>query len=181
MIINPSSHWTFLGKGLLGSAAIRTPLVSWAGVYHQLLFEYYIAGYSGAAVARLIVGPASGLSETGTTFCSSMIENVTLTTTAVSIPGWPTAVTVAAVSRWGHAYVQNIANQVKLMNGWGQYAGTAATVAPTQIKKSGMFSDSTNSIQQAELAVYAAITGTAISSTTLNAGSYLIAWGRNDN
>lgn len=181
----PGMCWTFLGQGLVGTAAVRTPLVSWVGAYQQLMIEHYIAGYNGAAIARLIVGPAAGLSETGTTFCTTLIDTVTTTTTvtnATSIPGWPLAGgTAAAVRRHGIMWVKNVATDVKSMAGLGNYAGTAPTTAPSHITSSGLFNDTTNLIQQAELAVYAANTNTTVAGTTMNSGSYLIVWGRNNN
>lgn len=185
-IISPvNNSWTFLGKGIiLGSAAVRTPLVSWLGAYEQLYFEHYVAGYSGGAIARLIVGPASGLSETGTTFCTVLSDTVTTTTTntnVVSKPGWPLAGgTAAAVRRRGWHWVRNFATDVKDMIGQGNYAGTAPTTAPSKVEYAGLFNDTTNLIQQAELAVYADNTTTAVAATTMNVNSYLIVWGSNN-
>lgn len=179
-MLGPGIAWTFLGRGT-ASGAVRTALVSWSGLYSQLWFEYFIAGYSGGAIGRVIPGPASGLSETATNCCTNLIEGVTQNTTSVSVPGWPTAVTVAAVRRHGHMWVKNVAAEVKSMTGKGNHSGTAATTVPVSMQMDGLFSDATNSIQQVELAVYAAITGTAISATTFNAGTFINAWGRNNN
>jgi hypothetical protein len=173
--------WVFLGQAT-ASAAVRTGTITWAGAYKQLMFEYFIAGYSAGAIGRLIVGPTAGLSETGTTFCCQLIENVTVSATAsVSIPGWPTAVTVEAVRRHGWMFVKNVAAEIKTMVGNGNSAGTAATVVPKSMRMAGLFSDATNLINKAELAVYDTITATTISTATFNAGTYLNAWGRNDN
>lgn len=172
-------NWAFLGQAT-ASNAVRTGTITWTGTFKQLLFEYFISGYNGAAIGRLIVGPTAGLSETGTTFCTSLIEGVTITATSVSVPGWPTAVTAAAVPRYGWMYVDNQAAVVKRMSGHGQHSGTAPTTVPTQMRMEGMFNDTTNLVNKAELAVYAAITGAAISATTFNAGTYLNVWGRND-
>lgn len=174
------NSWVFLGQGT-ASAAVRTTKIIWIGAYKQLHFEYFIAGYSGGAIGRLIVGPTSGLSETGTTFCTSLIEGVTITATSVSVPGWPTAVSTAAAPRYGHMWVDNVATVVKRMSGHGQHSGTAPTTVPTQMRMEGLFNDTSNLINQAELAVYDAITGATISTTTFNAGTFLNVWGRNDN
>jgi hypothetical protein len=179
MLEATGKNWQFLGQGT-ASGAVRTSTVTWTGTFKQLWFQYFIAGYSGSAIGRLIVGPTAGLSETATNHCCSLIEGVTLNTTSVSVPGWPTAVTAGAVARWGDMYVQNVAASVKNMHGEGGYGGTAATVVPTQMKFAGLMSDATNLINKAELAVYAAITGATISSTTFNAGTWLNVWGRND-
>lgn len=183
----PGNAWTMLGQPaiIVGSAAVRTPLVSWTGVYQQLMFEHYVAGYSNSAIARLIVGPAAGLSETGTTFCTVLMDVVLTTqtnTNIVSKPGWPLAGgTAANVRRHGWHWVKNVATEVKDMVGIGNYAGTAPTTTPSHVTSSGLFNDATNSIQQAELAVYSDNTTTSVSGVTMNVGSYLIVWGRNNN
>lgn len=171
-------NWQFLGRAT-ASNAVRTSLLSWTGTFEQLHFEYFISGYSNTAIGRLIVGPSTGLSETGTTFCTSLIEGVTLNTLSVSVPGWPTAVTVNQVPRYGHMWVQNTASVVKRMSGHGQHAGTAPTVPPTQMRMEGLYNNTSTVINQAELAVYDAITGAAISTRTFNSGTFLNCWGRN--
>lgn len=172
-------NWTFLGQAT-ASAAVRTGTITWTGTFAELMFEYFISGYSGSAIGRLIVGPTAGLSETGTTFCTELTESGTRNTTSVSVPGWPTAVTAGAVPRYGIMFVKNVAAAVKLMTGHGQHSGTAPTVVPIGMTMNGMFNDTTNLINKAELAVYAAITGAAISATTFNSGTFLNVWGRNN-
>lgn len=172
--------WTFLGQAT-ASTAIRTGTITWTGTYKQLMFEYHISGYSNTAIGRLIVGPTAGLSETGTTFCCSHGTGVSAITTSVSIPGWPTFGGAADnVPRWGWGMIKNVATEVKRMDATGMNGGTAPTTAPTTYKMNGLFNDTTNLINKAELAVYDAITGTAISTRTFNAGTYLNFWGRND-
>lgn len=184
LLTTPSAAWTFLGRGT-ASGAVRTSLVSWTGAYQQLKIEHFVAGYNGSAIARLIVGPAAGLSETGTTFCTVLMDTVLTTqtnTNIVSKPGWPLAGgTAAAVRRWGWHWVKNVAGEIKSMVGQGNYAGTAPTTTPSHVTSSGLFNDSTNLIQQAELAVYADNTTSAVASTTMNAGTYINVWGRNNN
>lgn len=179
MLAATGKNWQFIGQ-VTASNAVRTGTLTGLSAFKQLHFEYFVAGYSNTAIARLIVGPSSGLSETATNHCTSLIEGVTLTSTSVSVPGWPLAVTVNNVPRYGHMWVQNVASVVKRMTGIGLHAGTAATVVPLQMQFSGLMSDATNAIDRAELAVYAAITGTTISAITMNAGTYLNCWGRND-
>lgn len=180
MIINPTMAWTFLGQAT-ANTAVRTGTISWTGQYTQLMFEYFIAGYSGGAIGRLIVGPASGLSETAGNFCTQLIENTSQNNSSVSVPGWPLATTVAAVPRHGWVFVNNQASFVKRMEYHGASGGTAPTVAPNNNMATGLFNDTTNSVQKAELAVYNSITGATISTTTFNAGTYLNVWGRNNN
>jgi hypothetical protein len=170
--------WDYIGE-VTASSAVRTGVLSWEKPYELLHFEYFIAGYSGSAIGRLIVGPAAGLSETATDHCATHLTNVTVTT-SVSIPGWPTfGGTADNVARWGNVWVKNIAAEVKRMTATGINAGTAATTAPTTYQMGGLMSNATASIQRAELAVYAAITGATISATTFSAGTYLKAWGSN--
>jgi hypothetical protein len=180
MPLSPLTPWIFLGRGT-ASNAVRTTLVSWSGFYAQLWFEYFISGYNGGAIGRVLPGPSSGLSETGAIFCCNLIEGVTQNTTSVSVPGWPTAVTAGTVRRAGDMWVKNVPAEIKSMTGIGNHSGTVPTVAPIAMKMDGLMNDASNSIQQVELAVYAAITGTAISSTTFNAGTFINAWGRNNN
>jgi hypothetical protein len=111
--------------------------------------------------------------------CTALMEGVTLTTTSVSVPGWPTAATVNNVARFGHMHCQNTAGVVKRMSGIGLSAGTAPTVVPLIVQHAGMWNNTSNLINQAELAVYDAITGATISKPHVNAGTYLMAWGRN--
>lgn len=174
-----AKNWTLLGTAT-ASNAVRTGTITWAGTFKQLLFEYFISGYNGVGIGRVIVGPTAGLSETATNHCTNLIEGVTQNTTSVSVPGWPTAVATAAARRWGWMKVKNVAAEVKSMTGIGNHSGTAATVVPIAMKMDGLMSDATNLINKAEMAVYAAITGAAISAQTFNAGTYLAVWGRND-
>lgn len=170
--------WTYLGK-VTATTAVRTGVLSWTGNYQQLAAEHFIAGYSGAAIARVICGPAAGLTETGANFNSGLIENVTLTTSSINVSGWATAVATAAATRWGWMYIDNQQTVVKRMVGQGQYAGTAPGTPPTMIQFAGMFNDTTNFINQCEMATYLALTGNAVSSVTMNPGTYLAMWGRN--
>lgn len=180
MLEATGKNWQFLGTAT-ASAAVRTGTITWTGTFKQLHFEYFISGYSNTAIGRLIVGPTAGLSETGTTFCATHLVNA-VSSTSVSIPGWPLYSNAVAdnVPRWGWVDVQNIAAVVKRANGIGMNAGTVPTVAPTCYQFAGLFNDTTNLINKAELAVYDAITGAAISTRTFNSGTYLTVWGRND-
>lgn len=172
-------NWTFLGQGT-ASAAVRTGVVTWIGTFAELMIEYFISGYSGSAIGRVMVGPTAGISETATTSACELTEGGTRNTTSVSVCGWPTAVTAGAVPRYGIMFVKNVASAVKLMTGHGQHSGTPPTVVPTGMLMNGSFNDTTNLINKVELAVYAAITGTAISAITFNAGTFVNVWGRNN-
>jgi len=177
-----NSGWRFLGNAT-ANAAVRTGTVTWTGTFAELIFECYIAGYSANGIARLIVGPTAGLSETGTTFATAFLSMTPATTvagtTSTSIPGWPLGVTAAQVIRHAWLHVHNLAADVKKMTGTCTYAGTAATTAPTILLLGGNFTDATNLINKAEIANYDALTGTTISTNTLNNGTFLNVWGRN--
>lgn len=174
-----NSGWRFLGQAT-ASTAVRTGDVTWTGTFKQLMIEYFISGYSNTAIGRVLVGPTAGISETGTTFCTALLEGTTLNTTSVSAAGWPTAVTVNNVQRHGWMFVKNVAGEVKRMTGHGNHAGTAPTTVPTMMRMDGLFNDTTNLINKARLTVYDVLTGATVSSRTFNAGTYINVWGRND-
>lgn len=171
--------WQFLGQGT-ASAAVRTSTVTWTGAYKQLMVEYFIAGYSGSTIGRVVVGPSSGITENNTLTCTSLIEGVTITTTSTSTAGFPTAVTTTAATRYGVMFIDNQQAVVKRMVGHGMYAGTAPSVVPTQIQMAGMFNDTTNLINKIEMACYDTITTTTVSANTFNAGTYFNVYGRNN-
>lgn len=178
--LNTQMGWRFLGQGT-ASGAVRTSVVTWTGTFKQLHIEYFIAGYSGNAIGRVIVGVSAGPSESGLLMCTSLIEGVTITTTSVSVPGWPTAVTAGAVSRYGHMWIDNQTAIVKRMSGHGQHSGTAPTTVPTQMRMEGLWNNTSALINSVEMAVYDTITATTVSTTTFAAGTYFNVWGRNDN
>lgn len=172
-----AKNWTFLGRGT-ASVAARTNTVVWVGTYAELMVEYYISGYAGAGVGRILCGNTAP-SETATDCCTALIEGVTLTATSVSVTGWPTAVNVAAAARYGIMFITNQAAQVKRMTGNGQYAGTAPTVVPTMIQHAGMYNNTATLVQQMSFVSFATIT-TNVIGATFNAGTYFNVWGRNN-
>jgi hypothetical protein len=97
----------------------------------------------------------------------------------VSVPGWPLGVTAEAVERYGVLRIHNVAAKVKRMTGHGNSAGTPPTVSPKTNSFSGTWNNTTALINSMELAVYAALTGAAVSSITMNPGTYLLVRGRN--
>lgn len=173
-------NWTDLGGTVLASPAVRTATITWLGSWAQLWFEFFIAAYSNTAIGRVIVGTSAGPSETATLMCTTLIEGVTLNTTAVSVPGWPTAVTVNNVERHGQMWITNQTAKVKRMNGVGQHAGTAPTVAPLTMQWAGMWNNTSALINSASLVVYDTLTATTVSARTFNAGTFLNVWGRNN-
>jgi hypothetical protein len=52
---------------------------------------------------------------------------------------------------------------------------------PRSMRMAGLFNDTTNPINKAELAVYDTLIATTVSVATFTAGTYLNVWGRNDN
>jgi len=170
-------NWVLLGRGT-ASAAVRTNTVVWVGAYAQLMVEYYISGYAGNGIGRILCGNTAP-SEVATDCCTALIEGITLTATSVSVTGWPTAVNVAAAARYGVMFITNQAAQVKRMVGSGQYAGTAPTVVPTMIQHAGMYNNTATLVQQMSFVSFATIT-TNVIGATFNAGTYFNVWGRNN-
>jgi len=172
-----AKNWAFLGRGTSG-AAVRTGVVVWAGTYTQLMVEYFIAGYAGAGVGRILCGNTAP-NEAATDCCTALIEGVTLTSTSVSVTGWPTAVNTAAAARYGVMFIDNQATFVKRMIGNGQYAGTAPTTVPTMIQHAGMYNNSATSIQQMSFVSFATVT-TNVIGAAFTTGTYFNVWGRNN-
>lgn len=175
--VTGGKNWVFLGQGT-ASAATSTGTISWTGTFKQLMVEYFISGYAANGIGRILVANSGTPSATATTACTSLIEGVTLNTTSVSVSGWPTAVTLNANPRFGFMYIDNQNGVVKRMTGHGQHSGTAPTVVPTQMRLAGM-SSQTTLIQTLVMTSYNAITGNVLGGT-LNAGTYVNVWGRND-
>jgi hypothetical protein len=160
--------------------------VSWTGSFLQLRVEYYIAGYAGAAIARVLVGTTTP-NETAILMTAKQISTpllVNVIANTPSIPGWPTAGgTPAAVQRWGTMDINNPPLALKCMTGTGQYAGgpTAAT-APTMFQTAGMWINTTTAINAISLVSYATNVAVAPAAIGLGitAGSYITVWGRNN-
>lgn len=164
----------FLGSASLGGAAARTGDVIWTGDYGCLIIKYWISGYAGNAIGRVIVGSGS-LSETGTDCSCELIAGVTRTTTAVSICGWPTAVTLDTNPRYGWFVVFNeTGSQARRSFGTGMWGGAAGTVA-TGMQMSG-FKNAVAQLDRCRMTSFNAITGNTVGSN-LNAGSNLKVWG----
>lgn len=179
----PGTPWTFLGRITLGSAAVTCGPVIWTGSYKQLMIKYRISGYSGGAVGRLLIGPTSP-NNSGATNGTSMSEGVAAPTTLVSAAGVPLAVTVSAIGRSGTIWVDGESGSLKEIDVVGHNGTPSAATAATLYRASSFFSDlgGNTLIQQAQLSVYLAISGSTISSTTtFNAGTSIAVWGKNDN
>ena len=181
------NSWKFLGTSVpLTATAIKTSTVGWTGSYQQLMVEYYIAGYAGAAIARVLVGTTTP-NETATLMTAKQISTpllVNVIANTPSIPGWPTAGgTPANVARWGTMNINNPPLALKRMTGQGQYAGGTAAVPPTMFQTAGMWINTTTQINAISLVSYA--TNAAVVPAAINlgitAGSYVTVWGRNNN
>lgn len=183
------NSWKFLGTSVpLTATAIRTSTVGWTGSYQQLRVEYYIAGYGGAAIARVVVGTTTP-NEGAILMTSKQIVTALLVagvvTNTPSIPGWPTAGgTPTNVARWGTMDINNPPLAIKRMTGQGQYGGgpTAAT-PPIMFQTAGMWINTTTEINAVSLVSYATnvTTAAALIGLGLLAGSYITVWGRNNN
>lgn len=162
--------WRDLGEAVLASAAARTADVVWTGDYKILRIIYLITGYAGNAIGRILLGSGS-LSETATDCSCELVEGVTRTTTAVSICGWPTAVSLNTNRRWGEFLVNNVTGaSARDAYGEGMHGGSA-TVVPTGMSMSG-FKGSIAQLDRARLTSFGAITGNTVGSN-FNAGTYI--------
>ena len=176
--VTGGKNWVFLGQGT-ASAATSTGTITWAGTFKQLMVEYFIAGYAGNGIGRILVANSGTPSPTATTCCTSIIVGVTASpATTVSNSGWPTAIATGLVPRYGWLHVSNISGVVKRATGHGQYGGTAPTTVPTQVRIEGM-SSQTTLIQTLVMTSYTLATGNVIGGT-LNAGTFVNVWCRKD-
>jgi hypothetical protein len=176
--VTGGKNWVFLGQGT-ASAATSTGTITWAGTFKQLMVEYFIAGYAGNGIGRILVANSGTPSPTATTCCTSIIVGTTAApATPVSNSGWPTAIATGLVPRYGWLHVSNISGVVKRATGHGQYGGTAPTTVPTQVRIEGM-SSQTTLIQTLVMTSYTLATGNVIGGS-MNAGTFVNVWGRND-
>ena len=176
--VTGGKNWVFLGQGT-ASAATSTGTITWAGTFKQLMVEYFISGYAGNGIGRILVANSGTPSPTATTCCTSIIVGVTAApATPVSNSGWPTAIAAGLVPRYGWLFVENTSGVVKRATGQGQYGGTAPTTVPTSVRIDGM-SSQTTLIQTLVMTSYTLATGNVIGGT-MNAGTFVNVWGRND-
>lgn len=174
-----AKNWSFLGS-IIGPSGVTVGPIVWTGTFVQIYFQYFISGYSGGAIGRLLCGAAS-ISTTGTTNGNKLIEDATANATSVSVPGVPLAVTVAAVARMGHGVIMGASGQLKRIVIQGAEGPFAANSAPVHFTAESAFDDGAGNlpIKQLQLSVYDTITATTLSTTTFGAATSLIAWGRN--
>jgi hypothetical protein len=175
--VTGGKNWVFLGQGT-ASGATATGTITWAGTFKQLMVEYFIAGYASNGIGRICVANSGTPSATATTCCTAMVQTVTSNVTSVSCAGWPTAVTLNAVPRYGWMFITNQNGVVKYMTGHGLWGGTAPTTAPTAMTMNGL-SSQTTLIQTLNLVSYNAITVNTLGGA-FSAGTYVNVWGRND-
>lgn len=175
-----SGYWTFLGQGT-ASATVRTTDVTWGGQFQQLMIECYVTGTSNSTVPRLIVGSSAGPSESALLMNSQFIETVTATNN-LAVPGWPLSGSIANRSRYAIWFINNQQSVAKRARGFGEHnlptpiAGTASV----GMQYSSTWINITDLIQSARMTNYDAVTGAVVSARTMNAGSYLNVWGKNN-
>jgi hypothetical protein len=175
--VTGGKNWVFLGQAT-ASGTTATGTITWAGSFTQLMLEYWISGYAANGIGRICIANSGTPSTTATTACTSLIEGVTINATSVSCAGWPVAVTLNALARYGWIFIDNASGGVKRATGHGLTGGTAPTTAPTQIRLAGM-SSQTTLIQSINMVSYNAITGNALGGA-FTAGTNITLWGRND-
>jgi hypothetical protein len=174
----PAQYWWFLGKSQITANAVSIPGISF-GVFKYLYVMYFIAGYTGAGIARVRVGPGTAV-DVGTNYASSLLEGATLNNTAISIPGWPSGVATTTGPRFGDMLIYNEPTKPKRMFGHTNSISTAAATAPTMTQKAGIYTIATAAIQSIDIANYDSLIATAVSANSLLAGSNFSVWGRND-
>lgn len=177
--------WAFCGTATAATVTVgpvNAATCCSGGTCRQFQIYYYIEGYSGGTpVGRLLMGPGTP-STTGLTNGNALLEGTTtITTTSVSVPGVPLAVTLSATSREGVIWIDGASGKFKRINIIGQEGAQSVSAAPVMFRAASNFSDlSTNlPLQQFQLTVYDTLTSTAASTNTFTAGTYLAVWGRN--
>lgn len=176
-----AKNWTFLGQ-VIGPAGVTVGPVVWTGSFEQIWFKYFINGYNGAAIGRILCG-ATTPSTTGLTNGNKLMEDATPNSTSVSVPGIPLAVTVSNIARSGQGWIDGASGVVKRISIIGSEGPFAASSAPVFFTAQSAFDalDGVNAlIQQLQMTVYDTITATTVSATTFGGSTKLIAWGRNN-
>jgi hypothetical protein len=175
-------NWQFLGGAILGANAVTVGPIIWTGTYLQLMFEYFIAGYSaGTPVGRILMGAAS-INTTGLTNGNKLLSDATANATAINIPGCPLAVTLSSIARAGYGFIRGRSGALKSLHIQGVNGNPAVNASPALFLATGYFSDlGTNlPIQRLQMTVYDTLIATAVSANLFTTGSYLRVWGRND-
>lgn len=166
--------WRLLGDTTLGAGAARTSDVIWTGDYRIIRVQYFIAGYAGNAIGRIIIGSGS-LSEAATDCSCDLVEGATRNTTAVNLCGWPTAVSSNTAARWGEFVFRNDTGS-NTRHGYGRGMWGGSNTAVGSLMQMGGFKTAIAQIDRVRLTSFTGITGNTVGSN-LNAGSYLRVWG----
>jgi len=175
--VTGGKNWVFLGQAT-ASGTTATGTITWAGEFAQLMLEYYISGYAANGIGRICIANSGTPVVAATTACTALMQGATVTTTSVSCAGWPTAVTVNALPRYGWMFIDNLNGGIKRMTGNGITGGTAPTAVPTLMQMGGM-SSQTTLIQVINMVSYSAITGNTLGGA-FTAGTNITLWGRNN-
>ena len=168
----------FLGRIVTTSNLVTTDTLIIQDAWQHLHIRGFIAGCSGAGVARILVGSASV--DVAGNYASSIFETATNNATSVSAAGWPVAVGTTTGARFFIADIYNAAATVKRMIGASNSVSVAAVTAPIQARMVGIWVDTTNQIKMINLANFDGLTGTTKSANTLTSGTQFYVWGHND-
>jgi hypothetical protein len=168
----------FLGRVLMPSNAVSSGELVINDVWKHIHVRGRIVGYSGAGIARMMIG---GTSIDGTGTCaSSIFETATNNVTSVSAAGWPLGVAAITGTRYFTLDIINEATIVKRMIGASNNNSVSAATAPIQARFVGIWVNTSAAIQRLRLSNFDVLTGTTLSANTLTAGTTFDVWGHND-
>jgi hypothetical protein len=177
MLEGTAVNWQFLGKASLGANAATVGPVVLSTVRKHLQIRFWTPGYANSGIASLQLGGAAV--DTGSNYCASLIEGVTLNTTSVSVTGIRIGVSTTTGPRYCVLDVDTWAsNLAKRVLGRTNSVSTAANTAPTFTQVAGLWVNTVDSIQRVQFTAFNALTGT----TTVNllSGTEFEVWGRDD-
>lgn len=167
-----ASSWTLLASASGSGVTVAPP--GPFDVRKYLHIEGFISGYNSAAIGR--IRPGAVAADTGNNCASYMFEQLIAATTAVSIPGWPTAQTAITGARFFEMDIYNVAGVVKRMIGRSNNNSVSAATVPLQTVMSGIWVNTAAPIQFVDLTSYASLITTA-TANTFNAGTEFAVWG----
>ena len=148
-------------------------------VWRHIHIRGFIAGYSGAAIARVLVGGTS-IDSAGNYATEVEEAGAAANTTSINASGWPLAVSAITGARFFTCDIYNVAGIVKRCIGASNSNSVSAGTVPVVAQFAGIWVNTSNAIQRLRIAAFDTLTGTTLSASTLTAGTEFYAWGHND-